>query len=148
MASIQHSLGSLISSFEHLVSGLLESVLAILRHFFNIIAGVLKGTLNISEEVLENAWKVVEGSVRLVFGEWHVPGGGEADAYSARRALSCWNREADPLFFPFALPLPANFLPIVLLVFGAVVGLVLANRQTTAGQKTVSSAKKGGKKRA
>lgn len=77
MASIQHSLGSLVSSFEHLVSGLLESVLAILRHFFNIIAGVLKGTLNISEDVLENAWKMVEGSVRLVFGEWHCPKGEE-----------------------------------------------------------------------
>lgn len=87
MASIQHSIGSLVSSFEHLVSGLLESVLAILRHFFNIIAGVLKGTLNISEDVLENAWKVVEGSVRLVFGEWHCPKEQQegADAFSARR---------------------------------------------------------------
>lgn len=70
MASITHSIGSLASSFENLLAGVAESILAVLRHAFNIVAGILRTSLNVSEEVLEDAWKVIEGIVGAVFCEY------------------------------------------------------------------------------
>lgn len=67
MSSLTNSAGSLLSSFESLVAGLTEAVLATLRHVFDIVIGTLRGVVHISEEVVSDTWAIIEGLVKTVF---------------------------------------------------------------------------------
>lgn len=75
MSSITHSASSLLSSFESLVAGLTEAVLATLRHVFDLVIGVLRGVVHISEEVVGDTWAIIEGIVKAVFGKCEWRGG-------------------------------------------------------------------------
>ncbi|CAO1631009.1 unnamed protein product [Parajaminaea phylloscopi] len=67
MASLGNSIESIFSGSAHIVEGLLESVLALLRHVFDIAVGLIRGVVHVSEEVVTDAWGLIEGVVRGVF---------------------------------------------------------------------------------
>lgn len=70
MASITNSIESIFSGSAHVIEGLAESVLAVLRHLFDIVVGLLRGVVHVSEEVVADAWAIIEGTVRGIFCEY------------------------------------------------------------------------------
>lgn len=152
MSSLTHSASSLLSSFESLVAGLSEAVLATLRHVFDVVIGLLRGVVHISEEVVADTWAIIEGLVKTVFCESFVEVLDSSDwsrlppTITRRRrccATAC-RRLLSDISHHF---LTANIIPILLLAFGAIVGIAVASNKSQTGAAGAAKGK-GNAKRA
>lgn len=59
---------TIFSGSTHVVKCLLKSVLALVRHVSDIAVGLLRGVVDVSEEVVIDAWAFIEGAVQGIFG--------------------------------------------------------------------------------
>lgn len=73
MPSLTSSSGSILGGFESIISGLIESVLAVFQHVWQIVQGILHTVLSFASGILSTVTGIFSTFLTFALGEWKFP---------------------------------------------------------------------------